>query len=241
MREVLIKLMELQKIDTQLLQLENTKGDLPQLVRSLEEELLNEKEKRHSDENQLKEYHKEKSRIDTEIKEMEGRMKKYQDQLYKVKNNREYDAVTQEIELVKAEIGKRETRLLELMDLEKEVNEKIEQSAKSIESLEIRLREKKKELEKRLEKTEKDEIALQDQRDKVVRKIEPRILSAYNRIRKAKKDLAVVPVIRNGCGGCYKTLPPQRVLEVREMNRLYYCEVCGRILVWDEEKANAQL
>ena len=233
--------MELQKIDTQLLQLENTKGDLPQLVRSLEEELLNEKEKRHSDENQLKEYHKEKSRIDTEIKEMEGRMKKYQDQLYKVKNNREYDAVTQEIELVKAEIGKRETRLLELMDLEKEVNEKIEQSAKSIESLEIRLREKKKELEKRLEKTEKDEIALQDQRDKVVRKIEPRILSAYNRIRKAKKDLAVVPVIRNGCGGCYKTLPPQRVLEVREMNRLYYCEVCGRILVWDEEKANAQL
>jgi len=241
LREVLIKLMELQKIDTQLLQLENTKGDLPQLVRSLEEELLNEKEKRHSDENQLKEYHKEKSRIDTEIKEMEGRMKKYQDQLYKVKNNREYDAVTQEIELVKAEIGKRETRLLELMDLEKEVNEKIEQSAKSIESLEIRLREKKKELEKRLEKTEKDEIALQDQRDKVVRKIEPRILSAYNRIRKAKKDLAVVPVIRNGCGGCYKTLPPQRVLEVREMNRLYYCEVCGRILVWDEEKANAQL
>ena len=98
-------------------------------------------------------------------------------------------------------------------------------------------RERKTELDKLLEKTEKDEAALKDQRDKIVRKLEPRIVSNYERIKKAKNEHAVVPVIRNACGGCFKTLPPQRILEVKAMNRIYLCEVCGRILTWDNDKS----
>ena len=88
--------------------------------------------------------------------------------------------------------------------------------------------------------TEKDEAALQDRRGKIVRKITPRILSSYERIRKAKNGTAVAPVIRNACGGCFKSLPPQRILEIRQMDRMYLCEVCGRILVWDEKVAEGQ-
>ena len=88
-----------------------------------------------------------------------------------------------------------------------------------------------------MEETEKDEARLRDLRDKVVRKLEPRILANYERIKKAKNNVAVVSVIGNACGGCFKTLPPQRILEIRAMNRIYLCEVCGRILTWDEEKS----
>jgi predicted nucleic acid-binding Zn-ribbon protein len=86
--------------------------------------------------------------------------------------------------------------------------------------------------------TETQEKALKAKRDALKSKVQPRLLSSYDRIRRAKNGMAVVPVVRDGCcGGCYKQLPPQRVMEIRDMDRLILCEVCGRILVWDEQKS----
>ena len=117
MKDVLEQLIELQKLDSQILHLESMRGDLPHQVSRLNQE-LKEAEKTLEDlGNQLQDYQKENDMIEMEIKALDGKKQKYQSQLFEVKNNREYDAVTNEIENVKDEIGKKETRLLELMDL----------------------------------------------------------------------------------------------------------------------------
>lgn len=237
MNDVLQHLIELQSLDSQLSHLESLKGDLPNQVSRLTREFNEIQRQQEETSLKIQTYQKEKNAAEINIKALEGKQQKYQSQLFEVKNNREYDAVTQEIEGVKMEISKKETQLLELMDLENELKKSQEESVQTIENLKKSLEEKKKELQGRLVKTEKEEAALSDQRDKLIRKIEPRIFAAYERIRKAKKDLAVVPIIRHACGGCFKNLPPQRVLEVRAMNKMYLCETCGRILVWDEKQS----
>lgn len=237
MNDVLHHLMELQGLDSQLSHLESLKGDLPNQVSRLTRDYNDIQKQQEETSEKIQTYQKEKNAAEMNIKALEGKQQKYQSQLFEVKNNREYDAVTQEIEGVKMEISKKETQILELMDLENELKKNQEESAQTVENLKKSLEEKKKELQGRMVKTEKEEAALTDQRGKIVRKIEPRILAAYERIRKAKKDRAVVPVIGHACGGCYKNLPPQRVLEVRAMNKMYLCETCGRILVWDEKQS----
>lgn len=237
MKEVLEQLIELQKLDSQILSIESMRGDLPHQVNRLNRELKEAEQNFNDIENKLQDYQKEHNLIEMEIKALEGEKQKYQSQLFEVKNNREYDAVTHEIESVKDEIGKKETRILELMDLDKELKESLETSKKHQKEIHQKFLERKAELDKRMEETEKDEARLKDLRDKVIRKLEPRILANYERIKKAKNDIAVVSVIGNACGGCFKTLPPQRILEIRAMNQIYLCEVCGRILTWDEEKS----
>lgn len=234
MKEVLERLIQLQKLDSEILHLESLRGDLPQQVSRLTQALKEAEQDLEDTNSKSRDYQKEQDSITIDTKTLEEKKQKFQSQLFEVKNNREYDAVTHEIESVKDEIGKKETRLLELMDLSKEIKESLKNKTEHLEELGKQFKERKAELDKRLEKTEKDEAALNDQRDKIVRKLEPRILSNYERIKRAKNDLAVVPVIRNACGGCFKTLPPQRILEVKAMNRIYLCEVCGRILTWDE-------
>ena len=239
MQQVLIHLIKLQELDSQLKQLESLKGDLPNQVSRLSEKLSNSENGLKEDEEKLKVYQRERAMAEMEIKASEGKQTKYQTQLFNVKTNREYDAVTQEIENVKVEIGKKESRLLELMDAEDETKRTIKTVQEEVEKLKKQFGEKSAELKKRLANTEKDEAALHDQRDKVLRKLEKRIVATYDRIRKAKNGFAVVPVIRNACGGCFKTLPPQRIFEIRQMNHLFLCEVCGRILVWDEKKSES--
>ena len=239
MQQVLMHLVKLQELDSQLKQLESLKGDLPNQVSRLNDELKSAEANMQDNDEKLKAYQKERGMTEMEIKALEGKQTKYQTQLFNVKNNREYDAVTQEIENVKMEIGKKEGRLLELMDIEEETKELLKTVQEDIEKLEQRFDEKNKELKKRMANTEKDEAALHDQREKLLRKLEKRIVGTYDRIRKAKNGFAVVPVIRNACGGCFKTLPPQRIFEIRQMNRIYLCEVCGRILVWDEKKSES--
>jgi len=234
LQQILKQLIELQKIDTQLLELESLRGDLPYQVSLLNKQLQEAKEVLEDKDKKLQDYRKEKGILEIEIKALEGKQKKYQAQLFEVKTNREYDAVTQEIEAAKAGVDNKESRLLELMDLEEEITGALEKTKEEIEKLKTRLNGKSLELKKRLAQTEKEEIALRDRRENIIHRLNPRIKTTYERILKAKNGLAVVPVIRNACGGCFKTLPPQKILEIRQMNRLCFCEVCGRILVWDE-------
>lgn len=235
MQKVLKQLIELQRFDSQLTQLESLRGDLPNQVSRLNQELEEAEKSLDEKEEKLRVYKKERGITEMEIKALEGKQKKYQTQLFEVKTNREYDAVTHEIETVKSNIGKKETHLLELIEFEEETEKSLEVIREEIEKLRGRLDGRSVELKKRLLKTEKNEIALKDKRGKILHKMEPRLVATYERIRGAKNGLAVVPVVRNACGGCFKTLPPQRILEIREMNRLHLCEVCGRILVWDED------
>ena len=240
MKEVLEQLRELQELDSKLVDLESLRGDFPQEVSRLNRELEGAIRALEEKEATLQAYLKERAMTEVDIKSLEDKQKKYQSQLFEVTNNREYDAVTHEIESVKDEIEKKESRILELMDLEEDLSKGIELAKGENDQLRSQLDVNQSELQKRMAETEKDEAALQDRRGKIVRKITPRILSSYERIRKAKNGTAVAPVIRNACGGCFKSLPPQRILEIRQMDRMYLCEVCGRILVWDEKVAEGQ-
>jgi predicted nucleic acid-binding Zn-ribbon protein len=231
--------MELQNLDSKLDQLRSLRGDLPNQVERMHRDLEEAQRKQEEREVKRQAYQKEKGMIEVDVKALEGRQTKYQNQLFQVKTNREYDAVTLEIESVKQNIEMKESRLLELMDLEEDIKHAIEAGQSDIEKLSETLEERRLELDERMAKTEKDEIALCDKREKVLRNLTPRILATYERIRKAKNGFAVTPVVRNACGGCFKTLPPQRILEIRQMNRIQLCEVCGRILVWDPQKSEA--
>lgn len=240
MQQVLKQLIELQRLDSNLIELESLRGDLPHQVSRLNQVFQDLIQTQEDRETKLRAYLKEMHVKEIDMKALEGKKKKYQSQLFEVKTNREYDAVTHEIESVKSEISSSESRLIELMDLEKETAKAIEESKKDLKQLEQQLKEKEAELKKTMAKTEKEEAALKDRREKVLRNITPRILATYERISKAKNGQAVTPIVRNACGGCFKNLPPQRILEIRQMNRIFLCEVCGRILVWDEKASEGQ-
>lgn len=234
MEEVLKRLVELQKVDQELQKLESTRGNLPQQVDHLEKRFKVAREENEQRKGLLLQYQKERNLLDMEIRGLKEKENKYKDQLYQVKNNREYDAVTMELESVRNSVRKAEDRILELMALEEETAQFIQTYQENLAELEKEYLQKKIELQARITETEKDEIYLKDQRDKIMRRIDQRNLAVYRRIAGAKNGLAVVPVIRNACGGCFKSLPPQKILEIRNMQAIRFCEVCGRILVWED-------
>jgi predicted nucleic acid-binding Zn-ribbon protein len=228
-------LMELQKLDTELYQLEKDRGDLPRQVGLLKRELDSKQALLEEKRSQVLNNHKERDMNEMEIRDLEEKQKKYQSQLFSVKTNREYDAVTHEIESVKQSVESREGRILELMDMEEEGKKHIEAITQELETLKKRYESKKAQLDKQMKRTEKRELEIRDKRNNLLHRLKPQTAAAYKRILNGKNGLAVVPIVRNACGGCQRTLPPQRVLEVRQMNRLYVCDMCGRILIWDDK------
>lgn len=240
MKEILEKLTSLQKVDKKLYKLESVKGDLPQRVNQLSNDVEHAKTVLQGVTEKKDNTLKERDLVELEIKELENSKKKYQDQLYEVKNNREYDAVTQEIENVTKKISENESRVLELMGIEEETQIELKNAEEALAAVEVKLKEQRTALEETLAKTVKEEEALKKEKATIASQLNPKMLASYERILRAKNGLAVVPILTNGvCGGCYKTLPPQRVLEIREGERLFLCEVCGRMLIWDQEKYEA--
>jgi len=234
LQQVLKDLIELQKLDIKMMELERLRGDLPRQVKELENKLnLAEKSVSEKEAN-LQSLRMERDKQEGEIAELENKREKYKQQLFDVKSNREYDAVTMEIEQVNVLVSDKESRVLEIIDIVDDLKSTLEQDKKNFEELKREHAIKKEELNKKIKETEKDEAFLIDHIDKLRRKLSPRYLAVYDRIRKAKGGVAVVPVIRRSCGGCYKNLPPQKVLEIRKMDRIHLCEVCGRILIWDD-------
>lgn len=148
-----------------------------------------------------------------------------------VRNNREYDAITKEVELQNLEIQLNEKRI-------KEAYGKIDRKKEEIQGTKDRLDERKKDLEAKKSELEQikaesqdEENKLMDTREKAKAEIEPRLLKGYERIRKnARNGLAVVSVKRGACGGCFAIVPPQRQVDIRERKKLIVCEHCGRIL-----------
>ncbi len=234
MHQVLLQLIELQAYDQKLAEIESLKGDLPLQIRHLREEVELLKKKHQDHEEKYQAYQKEQGIMEMEIKALEGKQVIYQNQLYQVKNNREYDAITHELESLKGSKSEKETRVLELLDLITEMKNQMDIVSVEIVEHEKNIDSKIAELNDRLAVTEKEELIYRDKRDKVVRQLKPQMVMTYERIRHAKNGLAVVALERGACGGCHKSLPPQKVLEVRQMNSMHLCEVCGRILIWKE-------
>lgn len=230
--EKLIALLTLQKIDSKSDEIKTLKGELPMEVKDLEDEIAGLQMRN--------------SNIDAEIasidnfieKENEGKkeagllVKKYEKQLDNVKNNREAEALNKEIEMQELEVKLREKHI---KDAQIEQGERRAQKKKTddrISVLEEAAASKRTELEKIIADTEKEEKKLSKESDSAKEHVDPRMLSAYERIRNSYPNgLAVVPVLRDSCGGCFNVIPPQRQSEIRQRKKIVVCEHCGRILV----------
>ena len=233
--KTLTELFALQNIDSKLDEIAVLKGELPMEVSDLEDEIEGLQKRIERINGNIEELNTEKLNHAANIKESQALIKRYEKQLDDVKNNREYEALTKEIELQKLEI-----QLSEKKTRGVEVN--LEKKAESLENAEERLAAKKKdlvlkkeELEKIQAKTDKEEKKLVKASEKAKNEIEERLIKSYNRIRERYRNgLAVVTVKRGSCGGCFNQIPPQVQIEIGQRKQIITCEHCGRVLIDNE-------
>ncbi|MGL5888367.1 MAG: zinc ribbon domain-containing protein [Bacteroidia bacterium] len=230
--EKLRALYELQQIDSQIDRIRTVRGELPLEVRDLEDEVAGLETRLNNLTEELKALQDGIVEKKNAIKDAQAAVKKYEAQQGKVRNNREFDALTKEIEFQNLEeqlAGKR------IKEFEAQIITKKELVAASQNTLEERsadLKMKKEELEDIVSETRKEEEELMVRSQAAESKIEDRLLNAYKRVRQnVRNGLAVVPVQRDACGGCFNKIPPQRQLDIRLHKKIIVCEHCGRILV----------
>jgi len=227
-------LYQLQQIDNQLDELEELRGDLPNMVRELEEKINNLVADIDAKEKEQKDSLKSRSENEDEVEKLKENQKKFKAQLYQVRNNKEYDALTKEIDHTEEQINKLEADNNSLADRSKILSQEIEEITPKVDELKNELKEKEADLKEIIKANEREESKLLSERKKIESEVKKNDLSSYSRIRKAKKGLAVATIKRSACSGCHNIVPSQRQLEIRRNNRLFYCEYCGRILVSSE-------
>ena len=230
--EKLQNLYELQRIDTEIDKIKTLRGELPLEVQDLEDEIAGLETRIENLKVELGELDKTSSTRKMDIKKAEEAIKKYSEQLDNVRNNREYDALSKEIEFQKLEIELQENRIREAQKAKAEKEALMEESKKRYEDKVSDLEAKKGELNDIINETHKDEESLQTKSEELAATIDERLLTAYRRIRSnARNGLAVVTVDRDACGGCFNKIPPQRQLDIRSRKKIIVCEYCGRILI----------
>ena len=230
--EKLQNLYELQRIDTEIDKIKTLRGELPLEVQDLEDEIAGLETRIENLKVELGELDKTSSTRKMDIKKAEEAIKKYSEQLDNVRNNREYDALSKEIEFQKLEIELQEKRIREAQKAKAEKEALMEESKKRYEDKVSDLEAKKGELNDIINETHKDEESLQTKSEELAATIDERLLTAYRRIcSNARNGLAVVTVDRDACGGCFNKIPPQRQLDIRSRKKIIVCEYCGRILI----------
>jgi len=166
------------------------------------------------------------------IKEAEALIKKYEKQSENVKNNREFEAINKEIEMQTLEVKLCEKHIKDATEEIADKARQLESAKKAVSTKEGNLSAKKGELEKIIAETEKEETHYNTEAGDARSHVEERLLTSYDRIRKSYRNgLAVVPVERDSCGGCFHAIPPQRQSEIKLRKKVIVCENCGRILV----------
>ena len=232
-------LSSLQEVDSNLDELKKVRGALPDEVMDLEDEIAGLETRIHNFDKEVKDLEKKIADHRTGIKDSEKLIKKYEEQQMNVRNNREYDAITKEIELQQLEIQIFEKKIKEAYIA---IDEKKERAGSTQEVVDTRLSDlqnKKDELEQIINESEEEEKKLLKERENAAKKVDERIFKSYERIRtNVRNGLAVVPVKRGACGGCFNVVPPQKQAEIREKKKLIVCEHCGRIfshVEWVEE------
>jgi uncharacterized protein len=230
-------LFELQTIHTKVDKIRQVRGELPMEVADLEDDVEGLETRIQKIKNELDDLEDSIVTRKNMIRDAQANIKKYETQLNEVKNNREYDAISKEIEIQGLDIQVSEKKIKEFGY---EITTKTQVYEKALADLEGRradLDAKKAELGTITAETEKEENELNAEAEKASENIEERLLTAYTRLRNnAKNGLAVVTIQRDSCSGCFNQIPPQRQSDIRQRKKIIVCEHCGRILV-DEQMA----
>lgn len=234
MQEKILALYELQKIDSQIDAINKVKGELPLEVQDLEDEMAGLTTRIDNINAEIEELNTLTRQRKREVDESRIKIGNYKEQQNNVRNNREYDAITKEIEYEELEIELAEKRLREYAGAIKAKKALLEDADAVASERAADLKLKKDELESIEAETAPQVAALEAQADEAKVKIDERLIVAYNRIRKnVRNGLAVVTVKRDACGGCFNHIPPQRQADIRQGKKIIVCEYCGRILVAD--------
>ena len=226
----LVALIRLQYIDSKIDQISKLRGDLPDEISDMEDEKEGLTTRLEKLKQEAKDSVVNKKQAENDVKDAEGLIKKYEEQQLQVRNNREYDALTKEIEAQKNRIVEATARGEELEMQKPLIEAAIEEAEERLKALEEELGQKHGELSEVLEDTKSEQAALEKQRKKAEKEVDERYVRAYNRLRTRVRDgRAVVPLERGAAAGF--SVPPQRQLEIRQRNRIVACEHTGRIIV----------
>lgn len=235
MLEDLKLLARLQALDSQIDEREEKKRELPRKLIPFIEEVERMVQKLQEAKEELEDLKKKRRHEERELEAREIELKKYQRQLYEVKDNKAYAALEEEIALTKEKNEAAEEEILKFLEIE-------EGRTKGIKEIEEGLREEKKKLSKEEEKAKQETEVLNQEiakinisRQEIAKRVSPSSLSRYEKLRQGKGGLAIVPLEGSSCGGCHMNLPPQIVSEVKKGNRFVTCENCNRILYWEEK------
>ena len=234
-------LFKLQTIYSKIDEIKTLRGELPLEVQDLEDEIV-------GLQTRIQNLNAEIARLKTEdadrkniIAEAERMIAKYTEDMNNVRNNREYDALTKEIEYENLEVELCNKRLKESAAKQATLREDVEKALVTVSDLQISLEEKKNELDEIISETRQKEEDLRDDAKKKEVMIEPRLLLSFKRIRKnCRNGLGIVYVQRDACGGCFNKIPPQRQLDIKMRKKIIVCEYCGRIMI-DPELAGVKI
>ena len=228
----LVALYTLQQVDSKIDEIRAYRGNLPLEIQDMEDEIAGLETRIANFKEESKKHQKDIADYKIKIKETEALIKKYEEQQNNVRNNREYDSLTKEIEYQTLDIQLSEKRIKEITAKDNDVAAKVEASQQRLAELTSSLNEKKEELHSLVEGTEKEEEQLLQRSAECEKYVEDRLLVAYKRIRKnARNGLAVVGIFDEACGGCFNRIPPQHQLDICTHKKIIVCEYCGRILV----------
>ena len=231
-KEKLTALYDLQQVDTDIDKIKILRGELPLEVQDLEDEIEGLETRVGNIEAEVKTLQEAISKKNNEVANAQGLIKKYEEQQNNVRNNREFESLSKEIEFQTLEIELAEKRKKEFTEQVEEKEVLIADSTVVLDERKGDLTNKKSELDEIISDTKKEEEILDKKRDEIENMIEPRLYTAYDKIRNnARNGLAVVTVERDACGGCFNKIPPQRQLDIASRKKIIVCEYCGRILV----------
>jgi predicted nucleic acid-binding Zn-ribbon protein len=230
--EKLNGLYNLQKVDSKIDKIRTIRGELPLEVQDLEDEiegLTTRLDKLKEENAELEQLVSDRKNL---IKEAKAAIKKYTEQQKNVRNNREFDSISKEIEFQELEMELSDKKINEA---KANIEHKAEVLTAATEKLDERQKDldiKKNELKEISAETEKDEEKLMKESVKAKKSIEDRLVVAYERLRNnSRNGLAVVSIERDSCGGCFNKIPPQRQLDIQARKKFIVCEHCGRMLV----------
>ncbi len=226
-------LFELQNIDSQMDEVEELRGNLPETIALLEAKMAEAENRASELDDIIKATLAKRNQLDDEIALLKAKNEKSKTQLYSVKNNKEYDALMTGIDHSEMKMLELSEEMDKLADQQKKKREDYEEAEKTLTAVRKEFEEKSKELNEILKSTEAEELELTHKREKILVKVNKKDIQIYKKIRTVKK-IAVAPVRRNACSGCHNIVPPQKIVELRKYDKIHTCEFCGRILISDE-------
>ncbi|MBL8006225.1 MAG: hypothetical protein JNJ56_01740 [Ignavibacteria bacterium] len=238
MTETLKVFLQLKNIDEELFEIEEEKGDLPDTIKNIKSGIENSERELSGIKEKQKNLLNERAGLAEENSSFEEKINKYDEQKYNVRSNSEYDEIVKTIESLFEEVKKKEARIKAIDNESQNFASDIETLEKKLEELNSDLGEKQTLLDELDEQFKQEETVLREKRNELTSRLSSDNISLYDRINKMHKGEATAIVRRSNCSGCFNSIPPQRVIEIRVAEKIYTCQSCGRILISEELTAN---